>query len=102
MDNILAYVDYFTDVTIAYSTLRAVKLMVRNGHDQIYLYENSFVDEYTPEILNTNVKGADHCAQSAAVAGALFVETDTMSVTEEFKKFSITLRQLWANFIKTG
>ncbi|KOB58168.1 Carboxylesterase, partial [Operophtera brumata] len=99
--NVLAYVDYFTDVIFAYSTLRSINLMVENGHDQIYLYEYSFVDENTPVVPHTNIKGANHCAQSIAVAGALFTQTSDAMFTEEFTIISSTLRQIWANFIKT-
>ncbi|WP_206165786.1 carboxylesterase family protein, partial [Citrobacter braakii] len=47
-DSVLAYVDYFSDIIFAYPTLKAVKLHAEAGHDQVYLYEYSFVDENTP------------------------------------------------------
>lgn len=101
-DNVLAYVDYFTDVLFAYSTLRSIRLMVEKGHDQIYLYEYSFVDESIAEVPHTSVRGANHCAQTNAVAEQIFAQDEPMKLTEEFKKMSYTMRQLWASFIKTG
>lgn len=66
-DTILRYVDYYTDVLFGYPMLICVKLYFEAGHDKIYLYEYSFVDEDTPFVPFTNVRGATHCAQTHAV-----------------------------------
>nr|ARM65392.1 putative antennal esterase CXE21 [Ectropis obliqua] len=100
-DNILSYVDFFTDVMFAYPMLRSVKYHVEAGHDQIYLYEYNYVDENTPNVPHTNVKGADHCAQSGAVVG-LQSFNDKKTPSDEFFKMSSTLCSIWGNFIKTG
>lgn len=100
-DSVLAYVDYFSDVIFAYPTLRAVKLHIEDGHDQIYLYEYSIVDEGTPKVPYTNIQGATHCAQTMAVFGTKIFEFNS-SETEQFKNMSSLIRKIWANFIKTG
>lgn len=100
-DNVLAYIDYFSDVIFGYPALRAVKLQVEDGHDQIYLYEYSFVDEMTPLVPHTNVRGANHGAQTFHLFGKQTLD-DTAPTTGEFKQMSSTLRQMWSNFIKTG
>uniref|UniRef100_A0A2A4J554 Carboxylic ester hydrolase n=1 Tax=Heliothis virescens TaxID=7102 RepID=A0A2A4J554_HELVI len=102
-DNILKYVDYFSDVTFAYHMLWAVKLHVEAGNNQIYLYEYSFVDEDIPVIPHTNVRGADHSAQSVAVYDMKnFTIPDESLATPEHKKMKKIVREIWHNFIKTG
>ncbi|XP_026726278.1 uncharacterized protein LOC113492798 [Trichoplusia ni] len=102
-ETVLDYVEYFGDVMFAYPTLRTVRLQVENGHDQIYLYEYSFVDEQTPVVPHTNVRGADHCAQSMAIFdGVAFVSTDESNLTPEFKRMKATLRDIWYNFAVYG
>lgn len=49
--------------------LRSVKYHVEAGHDKVYLYEYSFIDEDTPYVPHTNVRGVTHCGQSTAVTG---------------------------------
>ncbi|XP_045508186.1 para-nitrobenzyl esterase-like [Colias croceus] len=95
---VLNYVDYFTDVIFAYSILRTAGLQVAAGNDKIYLYEYSFVDEDTPYVPYTNVRGADHCAQTTAVFDA-FVKDE---LTPEYREMKRQIRKLWANFITTG
>lgn len=101
-DTILAYIDYFSDIMFTYPMLRAVKLQLESGHDQIYLYEYSFVDEDSTVVPYTNVRGAEHCAQTMAVFGRPALAGIKKKLTEEFIKSSATIRQIWANFIKTG
>uniref|UniRef100_A0A2A4J489 Carboxylic ester hydrolase n=1 Tax=Heliothis virescens TaxID=7102 RepID=A0A2A4J489_HELVI len=102
-DNILKYVDFFTDVIFAYSMLWAVKLHVEAGNNQIYLYEYSFVDEDVPVVPHTNVRGADHCDQSIAVYdGKNFTHSDESAATPELQKMKKVIREIWHNFIKTG
>lgn len=102
-ESILQYVDYFTDVLFAYSTLRSVKSLVESGHDQIYLYQFSFVDEDTPVVPHTNVRGANHCAQSVTVFDARQVMNPLdVNVSEEYKKIRDVIQQMWYNFIMTG
>ncbi|XP_026726284.1 uncharacterized protein LOC113492805 [Trichoplusia ni] len=96
-DNVLSYIDYFTDVLFAYPMLWAVKKYVEAGNNEIYLYEYSFVDENTPLVPNTNVKGADHCAQTMAV-----VDGDESGESIEMQTMRKNIREIWRNFIKTG
>ncbi|CAH0600384.1 unnamed protein product [Chrysodeixis includens] len=104
-DNILGYVDYFSDVIFTFPMLRAVKLHVEAGHDQVYLYEFSFVDENTPIVPHTNIRGADHCAQSFALLDPLNIQlpnTNQNAATPEFQNIQKTIRKIWHNFFKTS
>ncbi|KOB70767.1 Carboxylesterase [Operophtera brumata] len=102
-ESILQYIDYFTDVLFAYPTLRSVKLLVESGHDQIYLYEFSFVDEDTPVVPHTNVRGANHCAQTITVLdGRQLLNPLDVNVSEEYKKIRDVVQEMWYSFIKTG
>ncbi|KAJ8734928.1 hypothetical protein PYW08_014178 [Mythimna loreyi] len=96
-NTILPYVDYFGDITFDYPTLRSVKLHVEAGHDQIYLYEYSFVDESTPVVPFTGVRRAGHCSQTMAVS-----DGDEGSLSEEFKQMKATTREMWLNFAIHG
>lgn len=89
-DNLLAYIDYFSDVNFAYSVLRAVKLHVEAENSTIYLHMYSFVDNNTTPIPNTDVRGAQHCAQSMAVW-----DQDETNFTEEYKNMKIIMREVW-------
>lgn len=102
-ENVLAYVDYFSDVIFAYPTLRAVMLHAKAGHDQVFLYEYSFVDEDTPVVPYTNVRGANHCAQSAAVAdGKNLQDYVEDGISDQYKNMKKIMRDIWHNFVKTG
>ncbi|XP_022822420.1 juvenile hormone esterase-like isoform X2 [Spodoptera litura] len=105
-DNIVEYVNFFTDVMFAHSMLWATKLHVEAGNNQIYLYEYSFVDEDVPEVSHTNIRGANHCAQSMAILDGKNLthtsHTDESFATPEFQKMKKTMREIWYNFIKTG
>lgn len=101
-ENIISYVDFFSDVIFAYPSLRIVKYHVEAGHDEIYLYEYSYVDENTPFVPHTKIKGADHGAQIVAVFNGIPEIADASNFTEEFVKFSAMVRKLWGNFIRTG
>ncbi|CAH0600388.1 unnamed protein product [Chrysodeixis includens] len=96
--NVLSYVDYFTDVIFAYPMLWAVKKYVEAGNNEVYLYEYSFVDENTPVVPNTDVRGADHCDQTEAVFDGL----NEADETPEMQNMRRTIREMWRNFIKTG
>ncbi|XP_035430420.2 cholinesterase 1 [Spodoptera frugiperda] len=101
-DNILGYVDFFSDVLFTYPMLRAVKLHVEAGHDQVYLYEFSYVDENTPVVPNTEVKGANHCAQTTAVMDGNILDKSELKMSDRYKKVKKMVRELWHNFITTG
>ena len=102
-DNILGYVNFFSDVIFTYPMLWATKLQVEAGNNQIYLYEYSFVDEDVPVVPHTDIRGATHCAQTAAVMdGKNMTNPDESSVTPEFKTMKKITREIWHNFIKTG
>ncbi|CAG4922138.1 unnamed protein product [Colias eurytheme] len=101
-EKILNYIDYFSDIFFAYATLRSVKLHVEAGNNQIYLYEYSFVHDETPPVSHTNVRGAAHCMQSAAIADGNFTHSDESLANNELKEMKKLLRDLWFNFVKTG
>ncbi|XP_075984498.1 para-nitrobenzyl esterase-like [Anticarsia gemmatalis] len=103
-DSILRYVDFFSDVIIRYPMMRAAKLHLKAGHDQVYLYEYSFVDDDTPVIPHTeNLRGADHCAQTLAVFdGKNLTVVSEDDISKEYKVMKKTIREMWRNFVKTG
>ncbi|XP_026726297.1 juvenile hormone esterase-like [Trichoplusia ni] len=102
-DNILSYVDYFSDVFFTTSILWAVKLYAEAGHKQVYLYEYSYVDEDIPTVPHTNVRGADHVAQTHAVMDGLNLFNQNESLASAGRLvMKKKVRQLWHNFIKTG
>ncbi|XP_075984523.1 juvenile hormone esterase-like [Anticarsia gemmatalis] len=101
-DNILRYVDYFSDVIFVYSTLKATKLHIEAGHNEVYLYEYSFVDDDTPVVPHTNVRGANHCAQTMAVFDGNMQNTSEDNLSQELRTMKKIIRGIWRNFIKTG
>ncbi|XP_075984546.1 juvenile hormone esterase-like [Anticarsia gemmatalis] len=101
-DNVLRYVDYFSDVMFVYSTLKAVKLHIEAGHNEVYLYEYSFVDDDTPVVPYTDVRGAMHCAQTFAVFDGNNGTIPESTLTEEYQSMKKSIREIWRNFIKTG
>ncbi|XP_026485191.2 carboxylic ester hydrolase-like isoform X2 [Vanessa tameamea] len=102
-NTILNYINYGTDIVFACPTLRAIKLLLEAGNNQVYLYEYSYVDETTPLVPHTKVKGANHCAQSFAVSdGVNLTHTDESVISNELKKWKITMREIWLNFITKG
>ena len=102
-DNILGYVNFFSDVFFTYPMLWAVKLHVEAGNNQVYLYEYSFVDEDVPVVPHTNIRGANHCAQTFAVIdGKNMTNRDESNVTQEYQEMMKIMREIWHNFVKTG
>nr|AII21988.1 odorant degrading enzyme CXE14 [Sesamia inferens] len=102
-DNILGYVDFFSDVIFTYPMLRATKLQVEAGNNQIYLYEYSFVEDEDPVVPHTNVRGATHCAQSMALVDIKnMTHPDDIYVTPKYRKMKNVVREIWHNFLKTG
>ncbi|KAI8439720.1 hypothetical protein MSG28_013414 [Choristoneura fumiferana] len=106
-ETVQAYIDYFTDVIFAYPHLRSIQLQVAAGSDSIYLYEYSFYSPPleiegmppVPEFIK-KIRGANHCAQSAAVHDAAsFFGNDSR---EEFLELQKKMREIWLNFILTG
>nr|ADD97137.1 carboxylesterase [Helicoverpa armigera] len=98
-DTILSYIQYFGDVMFNYPTLRTVQLLIESGHDQIYLYQYSFVDESAPFVPYTKVRGAGHCAQSVAIFD---VSSDESTLSVEYQQMKATMRELWTNFAFHG
>ncbi|KOB70765.1 Uncharacterized protein OBRU01_10430 [Operophtera brumata] len=96
-DSILEFVDYYTDIMFAYPMLRGLKLRRNANNDTVYLYEYSFVDENTPFVPNTNVRGADHCVQGYAV-----MDENTTNATQEYVQMKTMMREMWLNFIISG
>uniref|UniRef100_A0A2A4J3H7 Carboxylic ester hydrolase n=1 Tax=Heliothis virescens TaxID=7102 RepID=A0A2A4J3H7_HELVI len=102
-DTILSYVEYFSDVMFNFPTLRTVQLLVESGHDQIYLYQYSFVDESTPYVPFTKVRGAGHCAQSVAIFdGVPSVTDDESKLSVEYQQMKATMRRILHNFAVHG
>lgn len=101
-ENIINYINYFTDVVIAYPTLRSIKMHVETGHDKIYLYEFSFVHEDIPLIPHTDIRGADHCAQTVMIGDGNLTLIDDDIFPSECKKMKQIMRDLWYNFISKG
>ncbi|CAK1548591.1 unnamed protein product [Leptosia nina] len=102
-ENILDYVNFFSDVIFVYPTLRSAKLQVEAGNKNIYLYEYSFVTEDVPFVPHTDVRGANHCAQSNAVMdGNIASDVDETELPKSLQDMKRTIREIWANFIKTG
>ncbi|CAG9782833.1 unnamed protein product [Diatraea saccharalis] len=103
-DNILSYIDYFTDTIFAFPILRAAKLHAEVGHDKVYLYEYDYVDESMPVIPYTNnVRGADHCSQTLAVMdGSGWFNANETNLSKEYLNVKDLLRDIWINFIITG
>ncbi|VVC88037.1 unnamed protein product [Leptidea sinapis] len=97
-DTILEYINYFSDIIFTYPALRTVKYHVEAGHDQIYLYEFSFVHDDLPKIPYTNIRGADHCSQTYIVSDGL---NATMN-NDRLEEMKPIIRTIWANFIFTG
>ncbi|XP_039751951.1 esterase FE4-like [Pararge aegeria] len=97
-NNVLSYVDYFTDAMFGYGTAKAVQLQVEAGNDQIYLYKYGFTDESENYIIHTNVRGATHCAQTIAVMD----QGDESKLSVEYQRMKAVVRDLWGNFITTG
>ncbi|CAH2099676.1 unnamed protein product [Euphydryas editha] len=103
-DTVLSYIDYFSDVIFTYPILRSVKLQVESGNNKIFLYEYSFVDNNTPLVPHTNIRGANHCDQTFAVLDGSWIDTadNEDSLSEEFKESRAILRKIWLNFMITG
>ncbi|CAH0698872.1 unnamed protein product [Spodoptera exigua] len=101
--NIIGYVNYFTDVMSAYPSLKSVNVNMHSGNNEIYLYEYSFVDDDTPFVPYTKIKGASHCAQTLAVLdGVSESNPDECNASLEFRNMKKIIRELWHNFITNG
>ncbi|CAH0406090.1 unnamed protein product [Chilo suppressalis] len=103
-ENILSYIEYFTDTIFAFPTLRAARLHAEAGHDKVHLYEYNYVDESAPVIPHTNnLKGAYHCSQTQAVMdGSVWLNNNETDIPEEFSRVKKLMRDVWINFIITG
>ncbi|XP_041974008.1 juvenile hormone esterase-like [Aricia agestis] len=100
-EDIIDYVNYFSDVLIMFSTLRSVKYHVEAGNNEIYLYEYSFTDENTPLVPFTKIRGATHCAQTDALWPSKVLPTP-QNITKEYQEIQKILQEFWINFITTG
>ncbi|KOB64108.1 Carboxylesterase [Operophtera brumata] len=99
---ILQYTDYFTDIQIAYPMLRSAKLLQKNGHKEIYFYEYSYFDDATPVVPYTNVRGANHCAQTLTVLDYRQLTNPLANLPDEYKRIRDVCQEMWCNFILTG
>ncbi|CAH0406089.1 unnamed protein product [Chilo suppressalis] len=96
-DNVLQYVDYFTDVIFAYPMLRSLTLQVNAGNHKMYLHEYSFVDNDSALIPYANIRGAAHCAQGFAA-----VDQNYSNLSYQYKNMKSIIREEWINFAITG
>ncbi|KAJ8734935.1 hypothetical protein PYW08_014185 [Mythimna loreyi] len=98
-DNVLGYVDFFTDVMVAYPILRAVQLHAKAGHKHIYLYEYAYPSEdFVP---HTNLRSTDHCAQSKAWLDNYNGKSEVYE-NRNYQYIRKLVREIWHNFMKTG
>lgn len=95
-DNVMAFVNYFSDVIITYPMLRALQFYVEAGNDQVYLYEYSFLSE--EPLPYPHIQGADHCAQSTAWMD----DRSERFASQKYQKMRKVMREIWHNFMKTG
>ncbi|XP_062528650.1 esterase FE4 isoform X2 [Bombyx mori] len=100
--DLLGFIDYYTDTVFGHVMLKATRLHVNAGHDKIYLYEYSYVDNQTPPLPNSEARGATHCSQTLAVWGVKMFSNPGDNPLGDHDPFHSTVRQLWSNFIKTG
>ena len=96
--NILGYIQYFTDVMFALGAATSVALQVAAGNQQIYLYEYEFVDKNEPYIKYTQTRGAGLSAGNKAIMDL----GDESTLSKEYKSMKKVMRDLWLNFITTG
>ncbi|XP_013167161.1 PREDICTED: para-nitrobenzyl esterase-like [Papilio xuthus] len=101
-ETILRYVDYFTDIIFAYPTLRSVRLQVESGNNNIYLYQYDYVDDSAPLIPYTEVRGANHCAQTYGIVDGAWPNLTEDKLPEDTQKMKRMMRKIWASFITTG
>lgn len=102
-NSILGFINFFSDITFAYPALLEAKLYTETGHNQVYFYEYSFVDEDTPIVAHTNIRGAKHCAQTLHVLGGRKrMDPTDINESQEYKTMQTTLRDIWYNFITTS
>ncbi|KAJ2943843.1 hypothetical protein O0L34_g8170 [Tuta absoluta] len=105
-ETILEYINYFTDTMFAYPHLRALRLQVEAGNNQMYLYQFShqfpYISEnpYIPEEVKAKMNGSGHCLQAVTVSDDL-TEDPTAEIVNVKEITSVT-RQFWSNFIKTS
>ncbi|XP_038216132.1 para-nitrobenzyl esterase-like [Zerene cesonia] len=97
-ENILLFIDYFTDTMYVYPMLRAIKLQLEAGHENIYLYEYSFVSEESPMMPFINKQGAFHSAQT----GVILDSNDETNISTELKNMKSIMRDMWYDFITSG
>ncbi|XP_023955052.2 esterase E4-like [Bicyclus anynana] len=104
VETVLGFVYYLTDVLFAWPILRSVKYQVASGHDQIYLYEYLYFEDSTPFIQGTNVRGANHCAQTFAILDGYWNDTVVYEkdVSEDIKQRKVFMKSIWLNFMLTG
>ncbi|XP_013148721.1 PREDICTED: esterase FE4-like [Papilio polytes] len=101
-ETVFRYIDYFTDIFFGYGTLRSVRLQVESGNNNIYLYQYDFVDETELFIPHTELRGADHCAQSLGVFDSFTQDPYEENLTDDLKGVKRMMRKMWASFITTG
>ncbi|XP_045542317.1 para-nitrobenzyl esterase [Papilio machaon] len=101
-ETIFRYIDYFTDVMFAYSTLRSVRLQVESGNNNIYLYRFDFVDDSESLIPYTEIRGADHVAQTFGVIDGSWSSSTEDELSIDTKKMKKIMRKIWSTFITTG
>ncbi|XP_039745525.1 esterase FE4-like [Pararge aegeria] len=100
----LEFIYYFTDVMFACPILRSTKYQVEAGHNQIYLYEYSYVEDSTLFVPHTNKRGANHCAQTFSILDGFWNDTiiDEKDVSNDIIQRKSYMQPIWLNFMTTG
>lgn len=96
-DNLQNYLNYFTDLTFGYPILRTINHRRESNNDAIYLFKYTFVDDNTPFILNSTIRGAAHCAQESMIT-----DQYATNATPEHLRMRDLMREVYINFITTG
>ncbi|CAH2229602.1 jg27434 [Pararge aegeria aegeria] len=101
--NILGFIDFVSDTYFTCPTLRSVNFQLKAGNNNIYVYEYSFVEDSTPLVPHTEVRGAGHCFQTVAVLdGIQFNVSDETNMSEDLREMKELMRDLWTSFAKNG
>ncbi|XP_045503698.1 para-nitrobenzyl esterase-like [Colias croceus] len=97
-ENILLFINYFTDTMYVYPMLRAIKLHLAAGHENLYLYQYSFTTEESSVFPYINKRGAFHTVQSFVILD----NKNETTISTELKNMKTIMRNMWYNFITTG
>ncbi|CAK1541786.1 unnamed protein product [Leptosia nina] len=101
-ENILLFINYFTDTIYVFPILRALKLHLQAGHDQIYLYEYSFTSEESPRVQFINKPGAFHSWQTNNILDRNTQSSDSVQISPELLEMKRIMKDIYSTFVITG